>query len=439
MGAMITLAAKDLLLLLRDKFGLFWVAGFPLVMALMFGSIFGGGSGGAGSMKIAFIGEGNEQSVQGFLAELSKAEVLDILPVFSLDSAREQVMKGRYTAYVHYVDSSDGNIYSMFAGEARPTIQVGIDPSRKAERGYLQGLVNQAYFMRLQQQMTDVSGSRKALSEQLSSLDTADMNTQDRRLLGDLLGSLDHFLSQVQRADSAATADTASGDSSATSAQDFSPFGGTNIEFVDVARKTNHPRSMFEITFPQGIQWALIGCAAAFSLSIVTERTRGTYLRLRLAPIRRWQILGGKGLACFAACLVTLSILMLLGHFIFGVRLGDPWLLLVAILASSFCFVGIMMFVSVIGRTEQAVGGAGWAIFLIMAMAGGGMVPVVMMPSWMLAIGSFSPVKWSVLAIEGAIWRGFAPADMLQPVFILCAVGLVGFIIGTMILARRDR
>jgi len=144
-------------------------------------------------------------------------------------------------------------------------------------------------------------------------------------------------------------------------------------------------------------------------------------------------------LACFAACLVTLSILMLLGHFIFGVRLGDPWLLLVAILASSFCFVGIMMFVSVIGRTEQAVGGAGWAIFLIMAMAGGGMVPVVMMPSWMLAIGSFSPVKWSVLAIEGAIWRGFAPADMLQPVFILCAVGLVGFIIGTMILARRDR
>jgi ABC-2 type transport system permease protein len=71
-------------------------------------------------------------------------------------------------------------------------------------------------------------------------------------------------------------------------------------------------------------------------------------------------------------------------------------------------------------------------------MAGGGMVPQVAMPSWLLAVGSFSPVKWSVLAIEGAVWRGFSAADMAQPVIILCTVGLVGFIVGTMILARRD-
>ncbi len=440
MGAMFTLAIKDLLLLFRDKFGLFWVVGFPLLMAFMFGSIFGGsGGGGAGSMEIAFVGEGNEQSVQGFLEELNKAEVLKVYPISSIDSARDRVMKGHFTAYVHYIDSSDGGIYSMFGGEDRPVIQVGIDPSRQAEKGYLRGLVNQAYFMRLQRQMMDVSGSRDALSKQLSILDTADMTTGERHLYGDLLTSLDQFLSQVQRADSAAAADTASTDSSAVSAQDLSPFGGSTIEFVDVARKTNRPRSAFEITFPQGIQWALIGCAAAFSLSIVTERTRGTYLRLRLAPIRRWQILGGKGLACFIACMVTLSVLMLIGYFLLDVRLGDPLLLLLAILASSFCFVGIMMFVSVIGKTEQSVGGAGWAIFLVMAMTGGGMVPVVAMPKWMLAVGSFSPVKWSVLAIEGAVWRGFEMSHMLKPVLILCAVGLVGFIIGTMILARRDR
>jgi ABC-2 type transport system permease protein len=438
MGAMITLAMKDLLLLLRDKFGLFWVVGFPLLMALMFGSIFGGSGGGAGSMKIAFVGEGNDASVQAFHDRLAEADVLKVYPVSSLDSARQMVMKGSLTAYVHYVDSSDGSIYSMFGGDNKPAIQVGIDPSRRAEKGYLHGLVNQAYFMRLQSQMMDVAGSRQSLTKQLNQLDTADMSSSDRQIYGDLLTSLDGFLAQVQRADSIATEVKTTSDSSAVDAADISPFGGSNIEFVDVARKTNRPRSAFEITFPQGIQWALIGCAAAFSMSIVMERIKGTYLRLRLAPIRRWQILGGKGLACFISCMVTLTVLMLIGSLLLDVRLGDLKLLAMAILASSFCFVGIMMFISVIGRTEQSVAGAGWAIFLVMAMAGGGMVPQVAMPSWLLAVGSFSPVKWSVLAIEGAVWRGFSAADMAQPVIILCTVGLVGFIVGTMILARRD-
>jgi ABC-type transport system involved in cytochrome c biogenesis permease component len=37
MKGMLILAAKDLRLLWRDRFGLFWVLGFPLIMALLFG------------------------------------------------------------------------------------------------------------------------------------------------------------------------------------------------------------------------------------------------------------------------------------------------------------------------------------------------------------------------------------------------------------------
>ena len=43
MGAVINLALKDLRLLLRDRFGLFWVLAFPLLMALFFGAIFRSG------------------------------------------------------------------------------------------------------------------------------------------------------------------------------------------------------------------------------------------------------------------------------------------------------------------------------------------------------------------------------------------------------------
>ncbi len=45
-NAIVALAKKDLLLLVRDKAGLFFALGFPLVMAVFFGTIFGGGRWG---------------------------------------------------------------------------------------------------------------------------------------------------------------------------------------------------------------------------------------------------------------------------------------------------------------------------------------------------------------------------------------------------------
>ncbi|RME31948.1 MAG: ABC transporter permease, partial [Candidatus Zixiibacteriota bacterium] len=49
---------------------------------------------------------------------------------------------------------------------------------------------------------------------------------------------------------------------------------------------------------------------------------------------------------------------------------------------------------------------------LVMSMTGGGMIPLMFMPRWMSAVGTISPVKWSILAMEGAIWRGFTFSQM---------------------------
>lgn len=198
------------------------------------------------------------------------------------------------------------------------------------------------------------------------------------------------------------------------------------------------PRSSFEITFPQSLQWALIAAAAAFSLSIVSERTRGTFLRLRIAPISRLQILGGKALACFIFCAGACGLIMAIGIFIFGVGVASWTFLILAIAAGAICFVGIMMLISVIGKTENAVSGAGWAIMLVMSMLGGGMMPLMFMPSWLKSISHISPVKWSILALEGSIWRGFGFGDMILPLVVLVGVGVTGFIIGAMILSRSD-
>lgn len=149
-----------------------------------------------------------------------------------------------------------------------------------------------------------------------------------------------------------------------------------------------------------------------------------------MAPIGRVQILGGKALACFSTT-VTISVgLFGVGMLLFGMRPTSFSMLALAILWGSLAFVGIMMLLSVLGKTEQAAAGATWAVLLIMAMLGGGMVPLFFMPSWMRTLGHISPVKWFILAMEGAVWRRFTAAEMVLPCAILLAVGVTFFSIG---------
>jgi ABC-2 type transport system permease protein len=428
MARITTLALKDLRLLSRDRFGMFWVIAFPFLMALFFGAMFSGGGGGrSGSMKLAFVTDNRSPAAAGFYKELESIEVINA-SYMSADSARQLVAHGKLVAYVHYHDTVT-TVMPMFSGEETPPIEVGIDPARKAEQGYLRGLISQAYFSRMQSQMMDPSAMTVSIDHQLEAVDTAaGLSGEQRGLMRGFLTGLRGFMNTVDTGDTATQA----------AVKENSPFAGVEIEFSDVAVERIGPRSSWEITFPQALQWALIGVCAAFAIGIVVERTRGTYLRLRLAPISRAQILGGKGLACFLAALSVCCLLLAAGVIIFGVQIGSYLHLAMALVSSGICFVGVMMLISVLGKTEQAVGGAGWAILLVMSMTGGGMMPLFFMPGWMATIGSVSAIKWSILAFEGAIWRGLSTGEMLKPIGILLGYGSVSFLIGLFIMRRTQ-
>lgn len=66
------------------------------------------------------------------------------------------------------------------------------------------------------------------------------------------------------------------------------------------------------------------------------------------------------------------------------------------------------------------------------------MMPLAFLPSFMQTVSHFSPVKWGILALEGAIWRGFSPTEMFLPCAILLGMGVTCFGLGVTILARKD-
>jgi len=436
MTGVVTMAVKDLRLLARDRMGLFFIVAFPVLMGIAFGFIgasFAPGPSESNAMPIGVVDEDASDISRRFIASLASQGGIEVHAV-GRDEAQERVRQRKLAGFI-VLPPTFGETAGILWASA-PAIQLGVDPSRQAEAGMLQGFIMQAMGELVQHRFTDTESMREQLAKSAASVDTdEERNVADRVLLKGFLqtadvflGSLDQVMKQVD-----------SGEEGGMPGMQLA-----KIEMIDVLRPKSAQgellgklRSQWDISFPAAMMWGVMACVAGFAVSIVKERTQGTMLRLTIAPITRAQILGGKALACFVSVISVIVFMTLLG-LLLGIQLASPALLVLAALSIALGLVGLMMAMSVIGRTEQAVAGAAWAIIVVMCMFGGGMMPLAFLPRFMTTISHFSPVKWGILSLEGAIWRGFTLTEMLFPCGVLLAIGVAGFAVGVTVLTRQD-
>jgi len=444
MGAIIALAKKDLLLLLRDKAGLFFALGFPLVMAVFFGTIFGGGGGGGGSsepagISVAVVDEDATAASSAFVDQLDASGDFEVTRSGSRESAADSVRRGTRSAAVVLTPGFGAASERVFWG-APATIEVIYDPSRGAESAMIEGMLMKLAFSGLGEKLSDADSVQTSNAEALRSLEDADdMGPLAKASLRELIGAVDTFFATG----SESWMEEEEGGSPVGQMQ-WQPIAIETRSVREIETAGNQeegdkgPGSGYDVSFPQGVMWALIGVSAAFGVSLVQERSGGTLRRLRVAPISRGDVLLGKALACYVSIIVASAALLVFGIVVFGVRPGSPLLLLMGMACAAVCFTGLMMLLSVLGKTEQAASGIGWAVLLLLAMFGGAMVPLFIMPGWMQSMASFSPVKWAILAIEGPLWRGFGVSEMLIPCGVLLAVGAGTFGIGAGVFGRME-
>lgn len=418
MGRSFSLAKKDIRLLLRDKSAMFWVLIFPLMIAVLFGQIFGG-SNSSSAIKIALIDQDGSKQSKDLANKIGHSKAVKVQAVADPANA---VRKGDLSAYV-LIPKGYGDAASRMQYATGPAIKIGVDPSHTAESGMLQGVVSEAAYNAMSESFSQLADMRKNVEDGLAKLNQAGGSGSQNASTRQFLTSLDKYLATPAA-------------SSPNSAANFS-FQGPKIEEAPVQAEGASPANAYEVTFPQAILWGLLGVMSSFAISMVKERNQGTLIRLRVSPMSFTQILAGKGLACFLSCAGVMVVLLTVGKLMFHIHLGSPGLLALAIGSGAFCLVGIMMLLSVLGKTEQAVGGASWGVMITMAMFGGGMIPIFVMPPWMQAASNLSPLKWTTLSIEGAIWRGFTLHDMLVPCSVLISIGIVAFGCGVLAIKAR--
>jgi hypothetical protein len=230
-----------------------------------------------------------------------------------------------------------------------------IDPSRKAEAAILRGTLHGAVFQHIGDSLREPERARAVIAESRAALAEgapAGVASSVDAMLSGIEGLLDSGGTIALGADA----------------------GPVDLEMSELAAGDRTvPVTAYALTFPQGAAWGLMACALGASLSLVSERTRGTLVRLTLAPIARWEILAGKALACFVISLVMLTVLVGVAHLpFFGVRPESYAMLALASVCSCAAFVGVMMLIASFGKTVAAVEGFGRAMLLVLALVGRG-------------------------------------------------------------------
>jgi len=423
MGIVWHLALKDIRLLVRDKMGLFWALGFPFMTALFFGLLFGGSGQAGRGMKIGIVDDDDSPGSAKFIKLLSESPSLATWKM-TLGDAQTKVRKGELTAYLRIKEGFGESAGFFGAGADSAGIEVGMDPARKAEEGFLQGILMQTAVQLMQERFSDSGQVQKQIDRAKENIaKAANLNAIQRGTLGELMDSLGKWSKQMP-------------DNQADRSFNMAPM---KLESKSIVKdEAAAPRSSFDITFPQGIMWGILGTITTFAVGLAMERNNGTLLRLRLAPITYTQILAGKALACFLMCILIVAILLTVGKLFFGVRFDNLALLSLAVVCSGVCYTGIMMLLSTLGKTERAVSGVGWGVLMPLTMIGGGTIPVFFMPEWLRNLSHLSPIKWSILGMEGGIWRSFSLGEMLLPCGIQLAIGIFCFFLGVAMVRKLE-
>jgi ABC-2 type transport system permease protein len=421
MRASLELALKDLRLLSRDRAAAFFTFVFPLAIALFFGYVFSGTT--AEPMRVAAFVESASPAADTLVRALSEDGAFVLNRVESREDGERLVRSGTAAALVVVPASYAAGVDGMLTG-AGPHLGLVVDPSRRAEGSMLVGKVHEVGFRTVFSSMADPVQFGRALDRMEASLKASDMSSSDQLAIRVALG----------RARSMAA--KSSKDAGAGSASGMSAWKPVSVDVTELAMRPGIPANSVAISFTQGVAWALFGAVLAFGSGIAEERQRGTLVRLRVSPMSPNDILMGKALACFLTCMATEWLLVFFGVAFFHVAVSSWLAMAVVIAVTAFGFSGLMMLLAAGFRTEGGAQGAGRAVLLVLAMVGGGTVPLVFMPPFLRAASNISPFKWAVMVAEGATWRNWGPDEMWMPLAVLAAIGAVGLTAGTALVRR---
>ena len=179
--------------------------------------------------------------------------------------------------------------------------------------------------------------------------------------------------------------------------------------------------------------------SGAFAMmSILQESEEGTLARLFTTPTDRTSILAGKFFAVFITVVMQGLVLMVAGHYIFGINWGKPVSIALALTGQVIAATGLgVLLIAFVKNSRQGgpvLGGGLTALGML-----GGLFTANMpnaLPAAMDMIANFTPQGW-VLKAWRMVLDGQSASDLFIPFVVMMGMGVLMFIVGAGMFRRR--
>jgi ABC-2 type transport system permease protein len=117
---------------------------------------------------------------------------------------------------------------------------------------------------------------------------------------------------------------------------------------------------------------------------------------------------------------------MVVARFLFGVPMvGSLLLVFVSAIIYLIVALGIGLYISTIVSTQQQAMFVSFFLLLVYLLMSGLFTPVRSMPVWAQWMAEFNPVKHFIVIIRAVLLKGAGLTDILRPLGILIASGIV--------------
>lgn len=416
-------ARKDVRLLMARPRDLVINTLVPLAMAILFGYLYSPKGGPSSKIEMAVVDLDQSAGSKGVTEALAAEETLGVIHLTEPE-ARRRIEQGDLTAAV-VIPKGFGerlNITAMFDRE-KPELPLLVDPSQSMSFQLIEGILTKVIMERLGRAFMDRDAGIEQMRLALGAVDefagSDDQRQKWRSFFQIGLEALD-AMPDEQKLQSAG--------------EDGGQTGAFRLP-VEIERekvvRTGGRFNAYTHSFAGMLVMFLFFVAIDGGVAVIDERRRGTWRRLRTAPIGRSTLLASKVASTFVQALLVSLVLFGIGILFFGVTLAGSVVGFAAMLfMSSVCAASFGLLLMGVGRTEGQVRGYAMMAVLLMAFLGGAWFPAWMLPEWLRAVAMGVPTSWMMQGYYASTWRGLGLEAVALPLAALAGFSVLFSLIG---------
>jgi ABC-2 type transport system permease protein len=434
MSTILILVRKDIANFLRNRTAVVLTFVVPIALIYVFGFVWGlnrKGSAGPQGIRLAVVNASADPAARELVDALKAENSFRVIDT-AADGSNRPLTEADARAMIHDNQLRFAVVLpeKLIAGNGLGlNVKVLSNPQNAIEAQMVEGLLQKAIFSHLpqllgralQSQAKNYLGdaSYRQFNHSIAAASATAFGGDPENIEREIEAGNFGF-SQLGRAAEAKPATTA-GKSKAETTDVFSnllkidreQLVGKTVKSPDATRVIGGQAIMF-------LLFALSNGAAAF----FDEKNSGIFQRLLSAPVTRGQLLWSRFIFGTLLGLVQLTVLFLAGQALYGVdatgHLGN--LLLVCAGAAAAC-TAFGMAIAAFTPNAQAASGIATLLVMIMSATGGAWFPPTFLPEFMVRIGKFTVVYWSMEGFTRVLWAENNLAQLLPTLGVLFGIG----------------